>query len=52
MKISFSFQYIIFLTVSYNFIQVFKGHMQRKISKFENFEQMKISIYKIDMQNV
>ena len=30
----------------------FKGHMQRKISKPQNFEKMKISIYKIDMQNV
>ena len=29
-----------------------KGHMQRKISKPQNFEKMKISIYKIDMQNV
>ena len=28
-----------------------KGHMQRKISKPQNFEKMKISIYKIDMQN-
>ena len=26
--------------------------MQRKISKPQNFEKMKISIYKIDMQNV
>ena len=29
-----------------------KGHMQRKISKPQNFEKMKISVYKIDMQNV
>ena len=29
-----------------------KGHMQRKFSKPQNFEKMKISIYKIDMQNV
>ena len=26
--------------------------MQGKISKSQNFEKMKISIYKIDMQNV
>ena len=25
--------------------------MQRKFSKTQNFEKMKISIYKIDMQN-
>ena len=29
-----------------------KGHMQQKILKSQNYEKKKISIYKIDMQNV
>ena len=31
---------------------ILKGHIQRKNSKPQNFEKIKISIYKIDMQNV